>query len=281
MWQLPPGTVTHLGLFDILGFKAINRQQSAAVLGEALPAIEEELRTRIVNWGGPSLPRVSHLMFSDSILLYTGTTTAEGLTALTMVGSGLIANFGMSGFPMRGALTKGELAVTADGRMFFGKGLVKAYALEQEQDWVGAVLDDEALTSEDDLDGKALAVWLGHSRRAVVPFDGGQKECDVVDWCESVPDPTTFAADLRRLDPSPNPRGLAKQEAGVDFLAWSLCTDVPFRQWDDARQRVAKRWGTAPAEPISQRAYHAQKSRTGRFRRREYDARRRAAAQPR
>lgn len=218
-----------------------------------------------------ALSPVKYLIFSDSILFYTGSTNTRSLGSIIASSALLLSRLTLLGFPLRGAITKGELAVSADSRLFFGKGLVRAYELEQGQRWIGAVLDPLNLETSEDLDARAMCTWHDLLRPAPVPWqtNPSPRPFDVVDWATTIDEMSTFDLEetLRSILPQPSLDGLALQRAGIDFVDWSLKTDIPFSYWNAARKRIAATWPKTggrwdPKQAISEKKYHAEYSRT-------------------
>lgn len=143
-----------VAFIDILGFKELVKTNSADELGTRFTKIVSGI---ISNMNGklddlpsdltflPNFhcgePYCISFVFSDSIILISNDESEESCLALLLyslrVSQLLIGN----NFPIRGAITFGEMYVDRDNSLFLGKALTHAYELEQSQNWVGLVID--------------------------------------------------------------------------------------------------------------------------------------------
>lgn len=134
---------------DILGFKSImDNINNTDELGDQMSHI---LQTSILSAmkgdsvyveNNPSLD-VSDIIkvyqFSDSIIIYTEDDDSETLYKLIKILNLLLAQSLIRGFPLRGALTSGDLFV--NGSIIVGEPLVRAYQIESRQEWSGLIVD--------------------------------------------------------------------------------------------------------------------------------------------
>ncbi|MHB8633486.1 MAG: hypothetical protein ACYDBQ_05885 [Thermoplasmatota archaeon] len=232
----------YLALIDILGFKAIVEKGNFGLLAALLKRFQAEMRQH-AREGGPeeqgSGP-LFFLIFSDSLLIYSEEENLWGLRDVLAATQYAIVALLRTGFPARGAVTRGELFVSGDRHVFFGKGLVRAYELEQGQKWVGAILDPELPGG--DLEAKYAidrAFAFGTLRSYPVPWGPNpiRRVHATINWAHLRPDldANHFREDLRRLDEKPAEDGLAKQDQGVAYLeSWA----AKGRQNEDAAFRA-------------------------------------------
>ena len=80
--------------------------------------------------------------FSDSIILISHDASRASCLALLLFALRAMQALIASGFPVRAACTLGDLYVNRDRSVFLGPALTRAYDLEEQQDWVGGVVDD-------------------------------------------------------------------------------------------------------------------------------------------
>ena len=84
-----------------------------------------------------------------------------------------------SHFPVRGAVTRGPMYVNEQLNVFLGEALVRAYELEQQQQWIGVAIDPSVLSAHPDLANGLLPndSLLGHIFREYdVPMKGDRTE---------------------------------------------------------------------------------------------------------
>jgi hypothetical protein len=55
------------------------------------------------------------------------------------------------GFPLRGAITYGDLYIYRKSHVFLGEAMINAYEKEQNQDWIGALVDSSFWNFHEDL----------------------------------------------------------------------------------------------------------------------------------
>ena len=84
--------------------------------------------------------RLSVRVFQDTVIVTSRTTDPEDFKCIAQYCCGLMGFGFLEDVLLRGALTKGEAYL--DDQMVIGKGIVRAYQMEQLQDWVGCWIDD-------------------------------------------------------------------------------------------------------------------------------------------
>lgn len=153
-----------VGVYDILGFSRI-------VKDSRLETLVKEIRTLFDN---------RHLScrsvaFSDTIVLYTEGDEPDKLTQIVEDSALLIGIFADQGRALRGAISVGEFY--CDAQVFAGKAMIRAYELEQSQDWLGAIVDPIISHESEGLeryrDVLNVLVDEGLLRRWPAPIKGG------------------------------------------------------------------------------------------------------------
>ncbi|MCA1202394.1 hypothetical protein [Priestia flexa] len=137
---------------DILGFKnIINQFENPEDLGRELlfnfnASLHAALNNSsiIIDLTKDTLPKVenseiSFWQFSDSIILYSKDDNVKSLEEFIRVLNMFFASSILRGFPLRGALVKGELFTNPP--IIVGKGLVNAAMNEAKQAWSGLIVD--------------------------------------------------------------------------------------------------------------------------------------------
>jgi len=171
---------SYLALFDILGFKQIIESQPLNAASKSLGNLE-----RIVNdlRGRKGIESPDHLdvrWFQDTLIITASGNTNRHLSSIIKYCSALLALTFSEGIFLRGAITQGELYITATAAL--GKPIVRAYAMEQNQEWVGCWFDLECVKGAD----KEAKRWLRESNMIfpyAVPFkDGAVRSEFVLNW---------------------------------------------------------------------------------------------------
>lgn len=139
----------YVALFDILGFKTIVGNnlldRVVQIFGEFLKDAEGyQIFATVL--GPESRQLISFKVFSDTIFVYSHDDSIEAFQRLVKFCQFLVGNSFNKGLLLRGAITKGEVVIRDD--IFIGKPIVRAYQMEQEQDWVGCWIDDVCVSDE-------------------------------------------------------------------------------------------------------------------------------------
>jgi len=141
-----------IGCFDFLGFTELVRVNPLETIVEEFQAtiqssIEHATRP-IVTVSGEEPKKITlarYIRFSDTIIFYTQDMSEDAFFSITETANLFITHSLANGFPVRGALTRGELHVDdrKGAESIVGQALIDAYRLEQAQDWCGAIISDE------------------------------------------------------------------------------------------------------------------------------------------
>lgn len=233
--------VRYLGLFDFLGFKDHVRRHT---LGSVVQNLTKVVRP-IVDIATTGALRIDSeeivadpegrlaepIVFSDTILLYSKHDDREGFVKLVTAARNLVGISLQAGVPVRGAVTRGELFVSADRNLYVGRGLIDAYELEQSQNWAGAILDGNVSAVSELRNYVASLRNAGDLFQYVAPRNNASELVDCIGW------PLKLGIDadrLRRglliLNPTPDGRALDKIAETVKFFeAFKRATTFPAR----------------------------------------------------
>ncbi|CAJ1001050.1 hypothetical protein [Brevibacillus aydinogluensis] len=140
----------YVAFMDVLGFRTIVSVKGEEFVGQQLSslfnhalvaALNNETTTvedRLVN---PQIKsNIEFVLFSDSVLLYTPDDSPEYLEEMIYILNRFMTRTIFHGFPLRGGLVKGNLYV--DPPNFVGQAQIKAYDLEQVQEWSGIIVHE-------------------------------------------------------------------------------------------------------------------------------------------
>lgn len=189
-----PDQDSFVALLDVLGFRehvsTLPLRELAAKVGRIVPRAERV--------------GVERIQFSDSVLLYTeGTDDPTLFLRVVAEAADMIGENARRGILMRGAVTSGSFYRPSE-QVFVGKAVVRAYELEQAQDWAGGIVDPDLLKQP------ALAQALADLRNTsyLIDYDApikggtvGSLACLGWPWAygqESLPELETKTWDARR-----------------------------------------------------------------------------------
>jgi hypothetical protein len=173
------GTLKYIALFDILGFKATvedNLLVHVVREFEGLLTSADFYLDRIIRgygWRGSSL--VSYTVFSDTIIVSTHDISLRAFYTLVKFCQILMGRSFYSCLPLRGAITKGNVFIR--DKITVGMPIIRAYQMEQAQDWVGCWVDEECVTStEAEIEAAAASENIGWKRALLkynIPLKSG------------------------------------------------------------------------------------------------------------
>lgn len=138
----------YMAFLDILGFKSIMSNLSTDELGDQMSHILQASILSAIKGdtvfvdNNPNLDVSSSIkvcQFSDSIIIYTENDDIGTFNELIKTLNLLLAQSIIRGFPLRGALTWGDMYV--NGSIIVGDPLVRASVLESRQEWSGIIVD--------------------------------------------------------------------------------------------------------------------------------------------
>ena len=174
--------------FDILGFKSKIDNCTLETLSEDYERIISYTDGQFSVENGEIIQRkVCHrYIFSDSIFLIAEEDTEDSFVDMLSYAWRMMQTFIASGFPLRGAVTYGEVYVNLERNVFLGKAISDAAVLEGKQDWIGAIVDSsvieryKSVIAREDICGTVLSVLLPIYE---VPLkDGTRQERCVLNW---------------------------------------------------------------------------------------------------
>lgn len=176
------GSIVHcyLALFDILGFKQIIESQPLNTAIKSLGNLEQIVNDLLRREGMGSPNHLEVRWFQDTLIIISSGDTKRQLASIIQYCSALLALTFAEGIFLRGAITHGEVYITSTAAL--GKPIVKAYAMEQNQEWIGCWVDLECVKAAD----KETKRWLGESDTIFpypVPFKNGALRPEfVLNW---------------------------------------------------------------------------------------------------
>jgi hypothetical protein len=137
----------YIGMFDILGFSHLIQTNT---LEEVVSRAHRFLK---IAYGVLTIPgdgaseRLSVHVFQDTVIVTSHDTEPVDFKYIITYSSALIGFGFLDGFMLRGAIVQGEAHI--ESQMVIGKGIVKAYQMEQSQDWMGCWIDTECVEKAD------------------------------------------------------------------------------------------------------------------------------------
>jgi hypothetical protein len=139
-----------IGFFDLLGYKEfVRNNQVKEVVQKVGDILLECQRSQEQNEKLECLfdeDICEHVIFSDTILIYSNTTSQASATLFTCFCASLVNGLFWEGFPVRGALAAGEFYVgpKPGSISLAGVPIVEAHEVEECVDFAGCVLAPSA-----------------------------------------------------------------------------------------------------------------------------------------
>lgn len=190
-----------VAFFDILGFKDLVSNNSHEELLEIYDfALYDTLKSMIPilksiygifsQLGTKEIDTLEIYIISDSVIIVQKDTSTKGFLYLLAVSRIILSSAMGGGIPLRGGIAVDEVSVIKNeyGTTILGKGLTKAYEIENNQSWSGAIVCKECFKFLKEPDSKDLAERLVKAEGAIlirkynVPLKNGEKEEYVIDW---------------------------------------------------------------------------------------------------
>ena len=143
-----------IALFDILGFKRMLERSGHKLknfVSNFSTSFHRDLINNIDNFPGNIIysengtyrRAIRTMIYSDSVILYSGGEDELDFAYMITYSGMLVYSAIQLGFPLRGAITYGNCIITDS--FILGNPIVKAYDLEQSQDWAGCIIDKDLL----------------------------------------------------------------------------------------------------------------------------------------
>lgn len=178
--------------FDVLGFKnKINNISLDIISADYERLIKNTDGEFSIDNGKIRQEQVCYrYIFSDSLFLIAKEDSPESFIDLVSYSWRMMQQFLASGFPLRGAITYGEIYANLEKHIFLGKAITEAVTLEMNQNWIGAIVDQTAITQYemifqgDDVQSVIMGVLLPIYD---VPLKGGlRQDYHVINWRQNI-----------------------------------------------------------------------------------------------
>ena len=129
-----------VAMFDILGFKNLLERVGVKPLVKSIHQLIRAAKGLVIDL---ELDPLSVYVYQDTICILTEGTSRQELDDLVYYSGILTGVAYYQGLYLRGAITKGE--VYRDSNLIIGKAIIRAYQMEQAQEWIGTWIDDECI----------------------------------------------------------------------------------------------------------------------------------------
>jgi len=182
-----------IAYFDILGFKSKIDDTPIEELANNYERIVAQTDREFTVKDGMIVGRqvCYRYIFSDSLFLVAKEDSEDSFIDLISYAWRMMQQFIVSGFPLRGAITYGDVYVNFDSNIFLGKAISEAVVLEGQQDWIGAIVSDSVIDryknifiTENNISGVIMNFLMPVY---AVPFkDGVRKNFHVINWRQNM-----------------------------------------------------------------------------------------------
>ncbi len=143
------GVVTFL---DVLGWKGIWQRKQNAIndlesLVGSLSKLSEKLSRGLAFTGSISTPQTRVMIISDTIVIFTETTSINPSDAIELHGnlcSQAIPNSIKKGIPLRGSTSFGETIISNINSIYAGKAIDEAASWHENANWIGVFMSPSA-----------------------------------------------------------------------------------------------------------------------------------------
>ena len=175
-----------IGLFDILGFRELVRNEELGKVAETYLMAKSGFENNIgsinrLHEHSKKYDRVEYRVFSDTFLIYTSGINENCFLSMLAACDFLFIAAVKHSLPIRGTITSGPLIVS--GGVEIGKPIVDAYESEQKQEWIGCWISDDCasiIDMDQYLENKSIVKYE-------IPLkDGEIRTCFAFNWVKSV-----------------------------------------------------------------------------------------------
>lgn len=190
-----------VAFFDILGFKDLVSGNSHEELLEIYDfALYDTLETMIPMLktvygiipvlGTKEVDTLEIYIISDSVIIIQKDMSSKGFLYLLAISRILLNSAMGGGIPLRGGISVDDVSVIKNkyGTTILGKGLTKAYEIENSQSWSGGIVSKECFEYLGESESKRLIEHLCSVTQNILirkydaPIKNDREEKFVIDW---------------------------------------------------------------------------------------------------
>lgn len=193
-------TKTFIAFFDLMGYSAFVENNEMTHVTYRVDHILRDIEFSL-SLGKSNMPkggivtadrsqsRVNCLNISDSIIFWTNESTAAEFEEIIEVCYNLNWKMAKFNFPIRGALTYGDLGVKKwddknntshiyRGNVLYGKGLILAHQIAASMQWSGSMIDYSIFKSQIYAPEKMQQTVEKYAVKYRIPYKNGIKDID-------------------------------------------------------------------------------------------------------
>jgi hypothetical protein len=142
-----------IAFFDILGSKAMIQNKNGAQGRDWLFAQYQNLTKNLLGFNQyefilknpKARPLCQPFIISDTIILCSPDDSPKDFIRVIECARFILQHCSIIGLPVRGSIAYGQLNIDNSLNVVVGEALIDAYELEQKQNWLGAVLHENAI----------------------------------------------------------------------------------------------------------------------------------------
>lgn len=132
--------------FDILGFKNLVNVDGTSFEAQLVREDYDQALEHLEKSAEPfEAADLSYFWLSDTFVIYTRDDEGKSYSLIQNAAKRFIEECLYSCIPIRGAISVGSLATSADNRSVMGSGFIDAFVTGEDQDWLGLLLTREAI----------------------------------------------------------------------------------------------------------------------------------------
>jgi hypothetical protein len=139
----------YIAFIDIMGFSDYVYRNKHSVVKKRMTNLHEILASTEKAFKSVTVEEemlkseIRTTIFSDSILIITRDDSNDSLASINLVCKMFMAECMNQQIPLKGAISYGTVTADFDKSLFFGKGLIDAYSLQEQLFMYGIVLDNK------------------------------------------------------------------------------------------------------------------------------------------
>jgi len=146
--------IRFVSFLDIMGFRNMvninthdyvkNKMQIISEVNKHIIDIVGKIKNEELNSEKYKNCDLKVIQFSDSIVLFTNEDTSNDFEFITFAVKTILVTAFKNSIPIKGAMSHGLMTADFNNSIFFGKPLIDAYLLQEEINYYGFILDNNA-----------------------------------------------------------------------------------------------------------------------------------------
>ncbi|MFH2063712.1 MAG: hypothetical protein ABIK15_00770 [Pseudomonadota bacterium] len=205
-YRFPITSERFIAYFDIMGFRDLIYRNNHSDVKEKMDIVSgkvQNIEEYEKSYQAKAIPEnpaeeaiIRTIIFSDTILMASGSNTFHDACKTIFTATHFLSQMMANHIPIKGALAFGEMTFDIDNSIYFGKPLIDAYQLSEENFFYGATLHH---SYEKRLTELQISPEKNFLKRAKIPMKKGKIAHYFLSWKDLFPDNYSLESLLNRF----------------------------------------------------------------------------------